>query len=1159
MRLGQVSIPEEVLSALEDGRLVLFTGAGISLDPPASLPTFVGLAEHIVERVQSALVPNSDEWRDRLDTLLGQLDEEPEVAVHGLAKLLLSRAESQPNANHQALVRIAARGVPRIVTTNYDLHLSTASKSLGLELETFRAPALPLGHDFSGLVYLHGAADGPADRLVVTDRDFGHAYLREAWATRFLGELFSNYTVLFVGYRHSDVVMRYLGLALGRDTARYVLTHQPNDPMWTRLNITPVGYPAVDRDHSALTECLTAWADLAEMGLLEHRQRIRSLLETPAELSPPEQSYLEDSIRRSDRVDFFCSGAGHPDWLSWAAGQPAFQSLFKADQPYDEVLYRLARWFADAFAIATEESSEAAWAVLTGEGGQVSISLWHALAQALHSVPSQSRPAHHRRWLRLLMWQDRPGCHVEFLEYALTDTDPEDDPELALELFEHLIEPQALPKPGYGLFGPTLEVKARGSEYWLTESWNKVIKPILPGRPNDILTLAEASIRKHYTLESAISGTSWDRLGFRRSAIQPHEQDQYRGPFDVVIDAARDSILSMTSTSPEEAAGILRRWLESPYAMCKRLALHAYTVSDLLTSDQKLSLVVAHELFGNRDVVQEMYELITSAAPDAGQESIDSLVQTVPLEGLDEVGRHAWYQVLVWLQKQGASSEKLTAAISVLNEVDLSLKAEEHPGFRKWMEVGWHQGTPPMTTEQFHAKVVDDPDAAIAYVRTFEPSVFPREGVPSMEDAASMLADTVRVHPDDGLALWPHLLNDPALQDTVIKAWAFAGDPDTQIRIISQLLDLDVSGHIYAMTQFLMNANRDAPGRWLDTPGIEELLRSIWEAAENAPVQSWSGDWLSTGMNSPAGRVIDFWFETFFHEWSKERDNWTALREDHRAFLDMVLSDTTPLRLPALTEISERIHHVYDVDPQWCRDALLPLGDWSASPSTAPAFWWGVLSFGRWNPALLDDGLLDGLLSTTVHLAEFGDDQRRRWSSMLASIALTADPTTPPDWVDRLTAAAPVERRTAWLRSISEQMRELPPEAREQAWQTWVRDYWTRRNQADPVILTAEEASELATCVPWLPTGLVVEAVDLVVASPARLDSHADWLRKLPDEFLTQPPEVLSRFLAALMQRTLEPFYGGHYLSNLLSDLVAREGNWDALHEAALRLRISLV
>ncbi|MEO3936822.1 SIR2 family protein [Dermatophilaceae bacterium Soc4.6] len=1151
-------MPEEVLSALDDERLVIFTGAGISLDAPSSLPTFLGLAESIVERVQSDIVPNSIEWRDRLDTLLGQLDEDSGIAVHDLARLLVSTPGSRPNANHQALVRLAARGVPRMVTTNYDLHLSTVADSLSLHLETHRAPALPLGHDFGGLVYLHGAADGPSDRLVVTDRDFGHAYLRQAWATRFLSELFRNYTVLFVGYSHSDLVMRYLGLALGRDTARYVLTHQPQDPMWARLGITAVGYPVVNHDHSALTECLAAWADLAEMGLLDHRQRIRSLIDTASELSPPEQSYLEASIRRHDRVDFFCSGAKSLQWLSWAANQPVFQALFSADQPDDEVLRGLAQWFAHTYAASTAEHSEAAWSTLTSAGGEVSITLWHALAQALHSTKEGPRPAHFRRWLRLLMWQDRPECQVDFLQYALVDTDPEEDPEIALELFEHLIEPRLLPKRGYGLFGPTLEAATRGSEYWLTESWIKVIRPMLPSRATDILALAEASIRKHYTLETAIAGKSWDHFAFRRSAIQPHAQDQYRKPLDAVIDAARDSIVSMASDRPAEAARVLQRWSASRQALYKRLALHAYTVSDLLTPDQKLGLVVANDLLPDREVAQELYKLVGAAAPQAGREAIDSLVLKLPLEGTDDVTRYTRFQLFAWLHKHGARSERLTAAIAQMQEIDPTLTPEEHPGFRSWMEVGWRESAPPMTTQDFHRKVRDDPKAATAYVQTFEPFPYPRQDVSSLEDALSMLADTIRMHPGDGFALWPHVHGAPELQDTIIRAWTFVDNPDDQVQIINLLLDLDLTLHLNAMTQFFMSANRDAPERWVGNPFTEELLWTTWEATVAKSEDDPTGDWVSRVINSPAGCIVDFWFQTFYQAWAKERDHWTGLREDHSAFLDMVLSGNSPQRLTALTQIAGRIHHLYDVDPEWCRSALLPLGNWDTDPRTAAAFWWGVLSFGRWNLKLLDDGLLDSLLSTTARLTEFGNDQRQRWAGMLASVALTADPTAEPVWVNRLTAAASVEQRTAWLQSISEQFRELPLEARGQAWQIWICDYWAQRNRADPMVLTANEASELAECVPWLPAAELGKGVALTVESPARLNAHADFLSRLPEDFLKQSSELLSPFLTALIKRTVEPFYGDYYLRPLLSGLVKRPGDWNALREAALRLGISL-
>jgi hypothetical protein len=55
---------------------------------------------------------------------------------------------------------------------------------------------------------------GIQKRMVLTDRDFGRAYLTEGWARRFVLELFLKYTVLFVGYSHNDPVMQYLARGL---------------------------------------------------------------------------------------------------------------------------------------------------------------------------------------------------------------------------------------------------------------------------------------------------------------------------------------------------------------------------------------------------------------------------------------------------------------------------------------------------------------------------------------------------------------------------------------------------------------------------------------------------------------------------------------------------------------------------------------------------------------------------------------------------------------------------------------------------------------------------------------------------------------------------------------------------------------------------------
>src|SRR5260370_25809657 len=104
--------------------------------------------------------------------------------------------------------------------------------------------------------------------MVLTDEDFGRAYLTEGWATRFLVGLFQSYTVLFVGYSHNDVIVSYLARGLPPQAKpRFALTDQ-NDPRWPFLGVAPIIY-LPDNAHAALSNGLEEWVELSKMGTLD--------------------------------------------------------------------------------------------------------------------------------------------------------------------------------------------------------------------------------------------------------------------------------------------------------------------------------------------------------------------------------------------------------------------------------------------------------------------------------------------------------------------------------------------------------------------------------------------------------------------------------------------------------------------------------------------------------------------------------------------------------------------------------------------------------------------------------------------------------------------------------------------------------------------------
>jgi len=105
------------------GNLVLLVGAGASASPPASLLPFVALQDGSRSTRTRALTmpswaPRCSAWPDRGSG---------RSMIHRIIKTIIATPASEPNEPHRAIARLPAAGSPvRIVTTNYDLHLSSA-------------------------------------------------------------------------------------------------------------------------------------------------------------------------------------------------------------------------------------------------------------------------------------------------------------------------------------------------------------------------------------------------------------------------------------------------------------------------------------------------------------------------------------------------------------------------------------------------------------------------------------------------------------------------------------------------------------------------------------------------------------------------------------------------------------------------------------------------------------------------------------------------------------------------------------------------------------------------------------------------------------------------------------------------------------------------
>ncbi|MDR1442839.1 MAG: SIR2 family protein [Bifidobacteriaceae bacterium] len=362
MRFADVDIPIELVQAQAEGQVVFFVGADVSMPAPANLPSFADLTRAIA-RLGSRPAPTDPELEEP-DVYLGRLEQDG-VAVHDFVAQEIGKAKKGNNL-HDALATLATHPGPvRLVTSNHDDFLSAALTAQGAKPAVFEAPALPLGDGFEGVVHLHGRLGQESKKLVVTDGDFGKAYITRHWASDFLREMFAGFTVCFVGYSHNDHLMRYFARGLSSEAKpRYILTEEMEAAGLRKLGLTPITYP--DGQHDLVAEVLARWAGHAASSPLTRARRIRSMAGDAPPADPDDADFLTDSLEYPLLVTEVCDIAKGGKWFAWLSAQDAVARAVEAElgnatRP-DRVL---AEWFAST-ATRSDELTDLALAFLAG-------------------------------------------------------------------------------------------------------------------------------------------------------------------------------------------------------------------------------------------------------------------------------------------------------------------------------------------------------------------------------------------------------------------------------------------------------------------------------------------------------------------------------------------------------------------------------------------------------------------------------------------------------------------------------------------------------------------------------------------------------------------------------------------------------------------------
>lgn len=1139
MKIAGVEFPRPFLNALRNSELAVFAGAGVSMGPPAGLPDFSRLAIQIAEGTGKSRADSETE-----DQFLGRLYDHG-TKVNELAAEILQRNAPEPTALHLNLLRLFQEpGEVRVVTTNFDeLFEKAALDYFNPQPSSFQAPALPLGSRFQGIVHLHGSVKVPAE-MVLTHRDFGSAYLTESdgWARRFLIDLFAKYTTLFVGYSHSDSIMTYLTPSLPPEDnqKRFALVGEKNDDIdhWRRMGIEPVTFPQADsHDFQKLEEAVASLANFRRRRVLDWKSEIDKIASgEPPIMEDEAASTIDHALTELELTRFFVKAATSPEWIDWLDRRGHLDPLF-ADEDLDERNSILSHWIASQF---VDEHSDALFQVISRQGGKLNAHLWDRLAWKLGTDDSSKLTKRIvSRWVHFLASCVPPHPEKLWLTGLARTCAKVGAYKNLLQMYDMIMAPrhQVRPASEWGAAG--------NRPHSIRKLWDECLEPNLSSIGHSLLERTTNILEERYSAKTAWEedDETWDADNYRRSAIEPHEQDRIPYNIDAVIDVARNC-LKWLATNDQAAIGAwCDRFAKVEAPLLRRLAIHATAARNDLTADEKIEWLVdrcdVNEYAAHHEIFHAAYLAYPKATPSKRMALVQAIHKYQAPESdrydSDELFAHHLFIWFYWLQEADPGCRIIKKELDAISEQHPRFVQPEHPDFTHWSQVS--QVTSPWTANDLLMRPAGEwlPELLI-YQPTDEQRYLGNDRRAMLRavydaaqnnsswglDLADALAEGQRWESD----IWYH----------IITAWANGElDQDCVERVLSHLSTKELHPlHPREIANVLSSLARNPA--MAETKELLQAAHLI--AADLSPHASASEipshtssvggvpqyvTWLDKAINHACGKLAQFWTFSIDLWRNQQKVAPASLTAEYREALDAIIQEEGIPGKFGRTVLASHFHFFLAVDERWTLDNLLPLFD--SKHDDFQCAWDGFLTWGRISPTIAELMHEKFIAAIPRVVKEFDEHMSARFMQFYTTGLGWLIRGANEDWIIEFFKNANLKAKSQFAFEIEHHLRGLDETGQQEWWNTWLKNYWDNRLKGIPSQLDDEEIAKMLDWVRHLP-GVFPEAVEIATRMKPVTLSRSSVLYDISECGLVERyPNELAKFFVHLGKSDTQPWF----------------------------------
>ena len=1084
---------------------------------PANLPGFEGLADEIahgqsrqLKRVKIEDPEAGDSvnfYEDRplyrldesLDGFLGELDRR-KIDVRERACGILKERQSTHNNLHSDLLRLF--GEPskiRVVTTNFDtLFEKAALARYGIPKTKGTESYQVKGGYLYGIYHVHGDWDDPSN-VVITDSDFAKGYINPGTIRQYLLGLFSQFSVLFVGYSLSDTLMRYLSMAIDVTAKpRYVLTDNPDPNRWDMFSMTPIGY-AESPNHSALTQGVHDLADWVEWSNPDWEIAVSRIALSGVPKSKEEEDLVKQALRVQTRARIFRDNATSPEWIAWLDKWGYLGRLFENEE-FNWLQSTLSYWIAHSHSL---QHPNEVFELISKYPGPMNPRLWADIVQAISDSRNADIPtAVLRRWVSVLVARS-PGYINEHFAIGLIKTTlkHDDATDEALTILDHVIEARVIDKvPHPANSRRSTYLRDVGLAWALRMIWAELSHRIdAVAEPLTKVTV-RSILRQHEIAQTWREGNLHGPWVHEIEPIPTLTEKDPRSPGAVLIGIAANLLAWMATNRPTSAHAWVARLSETPVEILHRLAISTVPYLEW-EPEAKIEWLLRNEFVADRNLLAEAQILAQNAFLGCDGAVRAKLVTTI-VSGTPEP-RGCKCDASMPDDRQFDWLSKLRFVDPTCQVVAQALEPlqESHP---EWDTDAFVERAP-VSIAAFRPRVVPLLSVDELLLKSISDAVDDLLACATEVQETNDGGDVVRKsvvrtifeasskHIDWGVQLASELsrrgIKRHDMWEQLLLVWGAYDLDDSQFEavveeIIASELVCDHGRLIATMLRSRIEHRQDPYPTDL-TVKCKRLAMAVWGSATDATVPDYRSDWWTEAWQTSAGDLTNFWVKSLWLDSKTEHDVSTGFYSVDREFLDSVVSDVSVRGLFGQAILGSYSATLFTIDAEWTKANLVPL--FEVGNESSAAVWDGLAGSKTLTPQLaqlMQPLFLQAALCLRDDRYWARDDVRRGFISkfVIEMMFRVIDPVTA--WLPAFFDNSTEGDRAEFAMQIGQILEKADDFQRTEWWERWLKTYWQNRLEGVPAQLTSKEVGMMLQWPKHL-TPVFDDAVEFAIRMPA--------------------------------------------------------------------------